>query len=96
MCNFYLFPVQLEFKKNCPDNKCRTDLSLEATAEYQQEAGNLILGTSSLVLDVSIQKSGDPSYGSNLFVAFPKSIRYQKVEKMFGETEVRSAKSYSF
>ncbi|KAH3795943.1 integrin alpha pat-2-like [Dreissena polymorpha] len=87
--NLMIAVERLEFKKNCPDNRCRTDLTLTAAAEYQQEAGNLILGTSSLVLDVSIRKSGDPSYGSNLFVAFPKSMRYQKVEKVAGETEVQ-------
>ncbi|WAQ94367.1 ITA9-like protein, partial [Mya arenaria] len=79
----------LEFKKNCPNNKCDTDLKLSAEAIYvQHDDGSFIIGVSDLELDITISKTGHPSYGSNLFVAFPKSLQYQGVKQVNGDTEV--------
>lgn len=82
--------VTLEFKKACPDNICNTDLTLNVIPEFQAYQDKFyVLGTNNnLTFDVQISKAGDPSYGSNIFFSFRKSIQFQKVVKVYGDTEI--------
>ena len=80
----------MDFKNDCPNNDCKTDLQVAAELAYdgQDKQDYFVIGTSVLILQVSIKKSGDPSYGSNMFITVPKSLKYQKTSQSFGETEV--------
>lgn len=78
----------LDFKKDCPNNECETDLHLTAEAMYGLSKDYFVVGSSALAIDVSILKSGDPSYSSNFFISFPNTLQYQKVTKIYGEPEI--------
>lgn len=78
----------MEFKKDCPDNDCRTDLAVEANAEFEDYQGYFIAGRSNFDLDIKITKSGHPSYSSNIFVALPESLQFLKAVKVYGDPEV--------
>lgn len=49
------------------------------------------MGTSVLDVDVSITKSGHPSYGSSLFIVMHKVVQFRKVQKLMGEPEIDCA-----
>ncbi|XP_053374563.1 integrin alpha-9-like [Mercenaria mercenaria] len=78
----------VDFKKDCPNNECKTDLHLTAEAKYGTSTEYFIIGSSTLTIDVSILKSGDPSYSSNFFITVPNTLQYQKVTKVYGDPEI--------
>ena len=78
----------MEFKKDCPNNICNTDLKVAAEARYVKHENFFVVGNPDLDLDITITKTGDPSYTSNIFVAFPKSVQFQNVKKIEGSSEV--------
>ena len=79
---------QLEFKKDCPDNTCETDLHLAVETHYESHDNYFILGKSALDMDITITKSGHPSYGSNLFVTIHNKVQFRKSEKLEGDPEI--------
>ncbi|KAL4221895.1 integrin [Mactra antiquata] len=82
--NLLMSSKVVEFKKDCPNNDCRTDLHVYAEPVYDKSYNNYyIMGSPPLAIDVTIKKSGDPSYSSNFFIAFPETLQFQKVEMMY-------------
>lgn len=79
---------RLDFLKDCPDNSCETDLRITVVPSYTKHNGYFVLGTSNLDVDVTISKTKNPSYGSNLFVIIPKEVQFRKAEKIYGEPEI--------
>ena len=83
------FFIQIEFKKNCPNNDCKSDLKLEAQLEYDKTLGYFIVGTAlTFAINVTISKTGDPSYGSNLYFTLPRALQYRRVDQAWGDTEI--------
>ena len=82
------FKFQLDFKKDCPNNTCNTDLHLAVAPIYASQDDFFLLGTSVLDVDITITKTGNPSYGSNLIVIVQKDVQYRDVKKLFGDDEV--------
>lgn len=80
--------TRLDFKKDCPNNNCQTDLKLAVEKYFTSEKGFFILGTSALDLIITITKSGHPSYGSTLFIIVHKDVQFRKAQKLFGEPEI--------
>ena len=80
--------MQLDFLKDCPDNSCETDLHITVEPSYTKHNGFFVLGTSNLDVNITISKTRNPSYGSNLFVIIPKDVQFRKAEKIYGEPEI--------
>ncbi|KAL4233421.1 hypothetical protein ACF0H5_008102 [Mactra antiquata] len=79
---------QVHFKKDCPNNICKTDLNLQVNADYVNSDGYFLIGNQHLALNVTITKIGDPSFGSNFHLAYPSFLGYIKMEQTFGDTSV--------
>lgn len=75
----------MEFTKYCVNNTCRTDLHLGVQASYRNVSGQFILGASDLNLTVTVNKSGDLSYGSKFYLFFEKTVLFEKVHQKYGE-----------
>lgn len=60
------------------------------TAEpiFVKHGDYFVVGNPDLDLDITITKTGHPSYSSTIFVAFPNSVQFQNVRKISGSTEV--------
>lgn len=69
----------------CANNTCLTDLHLNVEPQYISSNGSLIVGTSGINVTVSLNKSGDRSYGTTLYLAFPKYLAYHNQHYISGE-----------
>jgi len=76
---------QFQFKKDCSNNICNTDLHLSSQPNYQSSDGALIIGTPDLSVDVSISKTRDPSYGSMFYMVVPSFLQYVRMQTLLGE-----------
>lgn len=85
ICNVFL---QLQFKNDCPNNLCKTNLTLQAEAKYENIGGYFVIGKQDLFIDVKITKTGDASYASVFYIVYPIYISYKNMEKFDGETDV--------
>lgn len=79
---------EMQFKKDCANNSCNTNLHLSVTLNYTGINQYYIIGTSDLTVNVQISKSNDPSYGSIFQMVYPLHLTYRKMEKIDGETDV--------
>ena len=86
-----MYRFQIDFKKDCPNNDCQTNLHLAVEKYFTSYKGHFVLGTSPLDVDVSITKSGHPSYGSSFFMIMHKVVQFRKVQKLMGEPEIDCA-----
>ena len=80
--------LQLQIKNECPNNTCSTDLHLDAVAVYENVNGFFVVGTPNLTLNMSVTKSGDPSYGSLFRMTIPNTLLYRKMEQVSGSEVV--------
>ncbi|XP_053382556.1 integrin alpha-8-like [Mercenaria mercenaria] len=79
---------QLQFRNDCPNNLCRTNLTLLAEAKYTNVDGYFVIGNQDLAIDVKVTKTGDSSYGSVFYMVYPQYLSYKNMEKFRGENDV--------
>ncbi|WAQ94158.1 ZBED1-like protein [Mya arenaria] len=83
-----LLEQKVQFRKDCPNNICKTNLHLTTKAHYQRADGFLVIGTPDFSVDVYITKTGDPSYGSIFYLLVPNFLNYVRVNEQMGDGEV--------
>ncbi|XP_052248841.1 integrin alpha-4-like [Dreissena polymorpha] len=76
----------IEFKKDCPDNICKTDLHVRASASFDNSSGFLIIRKQELSLNINITKTEDPSYGSVFYMIFPNVLNFIRVRQFTNTT----------
>ena len=80
--------LKLMFRNGCPNNFCKTNVTLIAEANYTDVDGYFVIGDRDLAINVKILKDGDSAFGSVFNMAFPSYIGYKRVEKLFGEKDI--------
>ncbi|XP_052248842.1 integrin alpha-PS3-like [Dreissena polymorpha] len=78
--------TKIEFKKACPNNICKTDLHVRASASFDNSSGFLIIGKSEISLNIKITKTGDPSYGSVFYMIYPNFLSFIRIKELTNNT----------
>lgn len=62
--------------------------NLHVDASFRDIKNNFVAGTKSLTIDVNITKSGDASYGSELYLMFPEYMSFKYIPRENEDKEV--------
>ena len=73
------------FESPCENIDCHTDLHLDAYPEFSNVSGRLIVGSSDLQVTVTVDQTGDPSFGTMFHLTFPRSLLYMRFNQIYGD-----------
>ncbi|XP_045180509.2 integrin alpha-9-like isoform X2 [Mercenaria mercenaria] len=79
---------KFQFRKNCKQVMCKTDLTLLAVAEFANISEHFLSRKSELAVDISITKFGDTAYATVFDMVYPKYLSYIHMEYLLEDLQI--------